>query len=57
MRVAAELLGSLEGTPDDFGEDAWLTEIQRLADRVRRGESQAEPWPAARDALLAELRK
>ena len=57
MRVAAELLGSLEGPPDALDDDAWLEEIKRRADRVRRGESQAEPWPAVRDALLAELRK
>jgi len=57
MRDAAELLGSLEGPPDVLDDEAWLTEIQRRADRVRRGESQAEPWPAVRDALLAELRK
>jgi putative addiction module component (TIGR02574 family) len=57
MRVAEELLGSLEGPADALDDDAWLAEIKRRADRVRRGESQAEPWPAVRDALLAELRK
>jgi putative addiction module component (TIGR02574 family) len=57
MRVAAELLGSLEGPADELDDDAWLEEIKRRADRVRRGESQSEPWPAVRDALLAELRK
>jgi putative addiction module component (TIGR02574 family) len=57
MRVAAELLGSLDGPPNVLDDDAWLEEIKRRADRVRRGESQGEPWPAVRDALLAELRK
>jgi hypothetical protein len=57
MRVVAELLGSLQGPADGLDDEAWLAEIKRRTDRVRQGESQAEPWPAVRDALLAELQK
>ena len=57
LRVAAELLESLEGPPDDVSDEDWLAEINRRAERVRRGESQGEPWHVVRDELLAELRK
>lgn len=57
LRVAAELLESLEGPPDDVSDEDWLAEINRRAERVRRGESQAEPWHVVRDELLTELRE
>jgi putative addiction module component (TIGR02574 family) len=57
VRVAAELLESVEGPPDDVGDEEWLAEINRRADSVRRGESVGEPWSLVRDELLAELKK
>jgi putative addiction module component (TIGR02574 family) len=57
VRVAAELLESLEGPPDDVSDDEWLAEINRRAESLRRGESVGEPWPLVRDELLAELKK
>jgi putative addiction module component (TIGR02574 family) len=57
VRVAAELLESVEGPPDDVSDDEWLAEVNRRADSVRRGESVGEPWSLVRDELLAELKK
>jgi hypothetical protein len=57
VRVAAELLESVEGPPDDVDDDEWLAEINRRADGVRRGESVGERWSAVRDELLPELKK
>ena len=57
VRVAAELLESVEGPPDHVSDDEWLAEVNRRADSVRRGESVGEPWPLVRDELLSELKK
>jgi len=57
VRVAAELLESVEGPADDVSDDEWLAEINRRADGVRLGESVSEPWSLVRDQLLAELKK
>jgi putative addiction module component (TIGR02574 family) len=57
VRVAAELLESVEGPADDTSDDDWIAEINRRAESVRRGESVGEPWPLVRDELLAELKK
>jgi putative addiction module component (TIGR02574 family) len=57
VRVAAELLESLEGPPDHVSDDEWVAEINRRAESVRCGESVGEPWPLVRDELLAELKK
>ena len=42
--VAAELLASLDGEPEEGVEAAWTSEIQRRADRVVRGEANGRPW-------------
>jgi putative addiction module component (TIGR02574 family) len=57
VRVAAELLESVEGPPDQVSDEEWLAELNRRADSVRRGESVGQPWPLVRDELLAELKK
>jgi len=57
VRIAAELLESVEGPPDEVSDDAWLAELNRRADSVRRGERVGELWPLVRDELLAELKK
>ncbi len=52
--MAAELLASLhpEGVP--FEDDpAWMSEIERRAERVRRGESDGLAW----EDVLAELER
>lgn len=57
VRIAAELLESIEGPPDELSDDEWLVEINRRAEGVRRGEGASEPWPLVRDQLLAELKR
>jgi putative addiction module component (TIGR02574 family) len=57
VRVASELLESLEGPDEETSDDEWLAEINRRAESVRRGKTIGEPWPLVRDELLAELKK
>jgi hypothetical protein len=49
--VAAELLASLDGEPEEAVEAAWADEIQRRAERVLRGDAEGRPWPEVRDDL------
>ena len=49
--LAAALLASLDGEPEDDVEDAWAEEIERRAERVRSGEATGRPWSAIRKEL------
>ena len=49
--LAAALLASLDGEPDDAVEAAWAAEIQRRAERVRSGEAKGRPWSEVRERL------
>ena len=53
--LAAELLASLDGEPEEDVEAAWAAEIRRRAERARSGEDPGSPWAevhnAAKDAL------
>ena len=49
--LAAALLASLDGEPDDAVEAAWATEIQRRVERVRSGEAKGRPWSEVRERL------
>jgi putative addiction module component (TIGR02574 family) len=49
--LAAGLLASLDGEPDDDVEAAWAAEIQRRVERVRSGEAKGRPWPEVREHL------
>jgi putative addiction module component (TIGR02574 family) len=42
--LAAALLTSLDGEPEEDVEAAWAAEIQRRAERVRSGEAKGRPW-------------
>ena len=53
--LAAELIASLDGQPDEGAEAAWAAEIERRAARVRSGEDTGIPWPEARDAAKKGL--
>jgi hypothetical protein len=53
--VAAELLASLDGEPDEDVDAAWAAEIERRATRARSGEDRGRPWAEARDAAKAAL--
>ena len=49
--LAAALLASLDGEPEDEVEAAWAAEIQRRVERVRSGEAKGRPWPEVRKHL------
>jgi len=57
--VAAELLESLEGSPEEKAdvEVAWAAEIERRARRVLRGESSGASWDEVRRQTEANLTK
>jgi putative addiction module component (TIGR02574 family) len=49
--LAAALLASLDGEPEDEVEAAWAAEIERRAARVRSGKAKGRPWPEVRERL------
>jgi len=49
--LAAALLASLDGEPEDDVDAAWAAEIQRRVERVRSGEAKGRPWPEVRERL------
>lgn len=55
VRLAADILRSVEGPPEALDDDAWLAELRERAERVLRGEAKGRPWNEVRDALLANL--
>ncbi len=55
--LAAELLASLDGEPEEDVEAAWAAEIRRRAERARSGEDSGRPWAEVRDAARGALSK
>lgn len=53
--LAAELLASLDGAPDEDAEAAWAAEVQRRASRARSGEDLGKPWSEVRNQVRDEL--
>jgi putative addiction module component (TIGR02574 family) len=53
--VAAELLASL-ASDESVGDEEWMAELERRADRFRRGEQKGIPWNQVQTKILAELR-
>ncbi|MEM9460048.1 MAG: addiction module protein [Myxococcota bacterium] len=49
--LAAELLASLDGEPDEDVEAAWATEIERRARRVLKEGPRGRTWEQVRDEL------
>jgi len=47
--LAAALLASLDGEPEDDVEAAWTAEIQRRVERVRSGGAKGRPWTKVRE--------
>jgi len=55
LRLAAELIDSVEGAEDPGWADAWSAELdRRVAEAERMGE-QGRPWAEVRADLFAEL--
>jgi putative addiction module component (TIGR02574 family) len=55
-RLAAELLASVDGEPDEDVEAAWAAEIERRVTRALKGESQGSDWSAVR-ARIEQTRR
>jgi len=55
--LAAELVASLDGEPDEDVEAAWAAEIEHRAARARSGEDAGRPWAEARDRARDALSK
>lgn len=53
--LAALLLESLEGEPDEGVEAAWAEEIERRVRQIDSGEVQTIPWEEVRAELHARL--
>ena len=53
--LAAELLASLDGGPDEDVDAAWAAEIERRAERARSGADPGRPWPEVRDRIKRGL--
>ena len=51
--LAAALLASLDGEPDDVVEAAWAAEIQRRTQGVKSGAASGRRWSAVRDGLAS----
>lgn len=49
--LAAALLASLDGEPEDDVEAAWAAEIQLRVERMRSGEAKGRPWTEVRERL------
>jgi putative addiction module component (TIGR02574 family) len=55
--LAAELLASLDGPPDDGVEEAWNAEIERRVGEVDSGAVKLDEWSDVRARLEHRLRK
>jgi putative addiction module component (TIGR02574 family) len=55
--LAAALLTSLDGEPDEGVEIAWAEEIERRARRVRAGDARGAPWEDVLERLRTRRRR
>ncbi len=53
--LAAQIIASLDGEPDNDVESAWADEIKGRAKRARSGEDPGRPWPDVRKHLHSKL--
>jgi putative addiction module component (TIGR02574 family) len=53
--LAALLLESLEGEPDEDVEAAWAEEIERRVRQIENGEVETIPWEEVRAKLFVRL--
>jgi putative addiction module component (TIGR02574 family) len=56
-RVAAELVASLDGEPEDGVEAAWAVEVERRIAEVERGDASLVPWEQVREEVKADLKR
>jgi len=53
--LAAELLASLDGEPEEQVEAAWAAEIQRRIDRIEAGTEKLLPWEDVQRQINKEI--
>lgn len=53
--LAAELLASLEGEPEDEVQAAWATEIQRRIEQIEAGTEKLLPWEEVQRRIDKEI--
>jgi putative addiction module component (TIGR02574 family) len=56
-QLAADLLASIDGEPDEDVDAAWAAEIERRAARALAGKSEGRPWREALRRLDPERGK
>ena len=57
LKLATELLDSVEGDEDPAWEAAWLAELDRRMEDSERDPSSLQDWKDVKRALLEELRQ
>ena len=55
--LAAKLLASLDGDPDEDVEAAWAAEVERRIQDIEAGRTKLVPWEDVERRLEEELRK
>lgn len=55
--LAAELIASVDESPDPDAQAAWAQEIERRADRARAGLSKGHSWGDVKARVQGQLRK
>jgi putative addiction module component (TIGR02574 family) len=55
--VAAELIASLDGEPDEDVEAAWAAEVERRMVAIDAGRATLTPWPAVKHRIDSEILK
>lgn len=56
LRLASEIIGSVDGPADPDWESQWLAELDRRVERARAEGDRGAPWPEARARILDRLR-
>jgi putative addiction module component (TIGR02574 family) len=56
-KLAAELLASVDGEPDEDTDAAWAAEVERRAERALKGESTGKDWPTVRAEIEAKRQR
>lgn len=54
-KLAAELIASIDGEPDEQADAAWAAEIERRARRAVTGESSGTDWEIVRARIESKL--
>lgn len=55
LRLASELIASVDGPPDADWETAWLAELDRRVEAARRRAEPAPEWAMVRARVLERL--